>query len=125
MKVVVLLAILVSALSAQKRAVSTEQKKKVSADSSAVAPADKPAGVKVVRAGTNLQAALNAAKPGDTIKLEAGAVFTGNFTLPAAKQGDAPITLTTTAELPDRRVTLADRNLMASIQSPNTMPALT
>ena len=31
----------------------------------------------------NLQAALNSAQPGDIIVLDAGAVFTGNFTLPA------------------------------------------
>src|SRR3954470_21239391 len=35
-----------------------------------------------VAAGGNLQAAINAAKPGDTIELEAGASFSGNFTLP-------------------------------------------
>jgi hypothetical protein len=35
-----------------------------------------------VSAGGNLQAAINAAQPGDTIELEAGAMFSGNFTLP-------------------------------------------
>src|SRR5713101_2202302 len=39
-----------------------------------------------LRAGADLQAALNSAQPGDTITLEAGAVFRGNFTLPK-KQG--------------------------------------
>src|SRR5688572_13006769 len=38
--------------------------------------------------GGDLQAALNAAKAGDTITLEPGAVFTGPFTLPA-KRGAA------------------------------------
>lgn len=35
-----------------------------------------------VRKGENFQAALDAAKPGDVIVLEAGATFTGPFTLP-------------------------------------------
>lgn len=35
-----------------------------------------------VRAGDDFQAALDAARPGDDIVLEAGAVFTGPFTLP-------------------------------------------
>ncbi|MDT4954769.1 MAG: hypothetical protein QOJ02_2907, partial [Acidobacteriota bacterium] len=35
-----------------------------------------------VRAGDNLQKAINEAIPGDTILLEAGASFTGPFTLP-------------------------------------------
>jgi len=36
-----------------------------------------------VNAGGNLQSALNGAACGDTIQLQAGATFTGNFTLPA------------------------------------------
>src|SRR5262245_3543195 len=35
-----------------------------------------------VKAGGDLQAALNQAKPGDAITLAAGASFTGNFSLP-------------------------------------------
>ena len=42
--------------------------------------------------GGNLQQAIDSASPGDTIALEPGATFTGNFTLPA-KLGDAPITI--------------------------------
>ena len=41
-----------------------------------------------VRAGGDLQAALNAARPGDVITLEAGAVFRGNFTLPRKSGSD-------------------------------------
>src|SRR5687767_8873221 len=36
-----------------------------------------------LNSGGDLQFALNAAQPGDTIVLQAGAVFTGNFTMPA------------------------------------------
>jgi Calx-beta domain-containing protein len=46
----------------------------------------------VVPAGGNLQAAINGAAPGDTIVLDAGATYTGPFTLPA-KSGDAYITI--------------------------------
>lgn len=45
-----------------------------------------------VPSGGNLQAAIDAAVPGDTILLPAGAVFTGNFVLPA-KGGAAFITI--------------------------------
>ncbi len=44
--------------------------------------------------GGDLQAAINAAQPGDTILLQAGATFTGNFTLPA-KSGTEYITIRT------------------------------
>src|SRR6188508_155223 len=49
-----------------------------------------------VNAGGDLQAAINAAQPGDTILLQAGAVFTGNYTLPA-KGGAAFITIRSSA----------------------------
>src|SRR5437867_7115559 len=49
-----------------------------------------------VPAGGNLQAAINNAQPGDTIKLEAGATFTGNFTLPV-KNGTGWIVIRTSA----------------------------
>jgi hypothetical protein len=49
-----------------------------------------------VAAGGNLQAAINAAAPGDTILLPAGAVFTGNFVLPV-KGGSAFITIRSAA----------------------------
>ena len=45
-----------------------------------------------VNAGGDLQAAINAAKPGDTIMLQAGATFTGEYKLPA-KGGTAYITI--------------------------------
>ena len=49
-----------------------------------------------VNAGGDLQAATNAAKPGDTIFLQPGATFTGNYTLPA-KSGSAYITIRSAA----------------------------
>jgi len=42
-----------------------------------------PGGVITVAAGGNLQQALNSANCGDTVALQAGAAFTGTFTLPA------------------------------------------
>ena len=36
-----------------------------------------------VAAGSNLQTALNNAKPGDTVTIAAGASFVGHFVLPA------------------------------------------
>ncbi|HEX2268305.1 MAG TPA: right-handed parallel beta-helix repeat-containing protein [Pyrinomonadaceae bacterium] len=53
-------------------------------------------------AGENLQRALDQAKPGDTIVLEAGAVYKGPFTLPV-KQGNEFITIQSSkiSELPE------------------------
>ncbi len=81
-----------------------------------------------VRAGDNLQAALNAAQPGDVVLLDAGATFSGNFTLPA-KAGSTHITIRTSTpddRLPASgvRITPAHAPLLAKIQSPNTAPAL-
>lgn len=82
----------------------------------------------VVRSGENLQAAIDAAQPGDTIVLEAGATFTGNFVLPV-KPGAAFITLRSddpTGALPPagRRISPADAPGLAKIRSGNTMAAL-
>ncbi len=49
-----------------------------------------------VRAGMNLQAAINKARPGDTLLLQAGATFKGNFKLPK-KNGDQWITIRSSA----------------------------
>ena len=46
----------------------------------------------MVNAGGDLQAAINNAQPGDTILLQAGATFTGNFILPN-KGGSSYITI--------------------------------
>ena len=79
-----------------------------------------------VPAGGNLQAALNAALPGDTILLQQGATYTGNFMLPV-KDGATFITLQTSpAGLPvsGARISPADSALLAKLRSPNGAPAL-
>src|ERR1700730_17082089 len=48
----------------------------------AASPAIASATTTLVPAGGNLQEALTNAKPGDTILLEPGATYVGNFTLP-------------------------------------------
>lgn len=73
-------------------------------------------GIITVADGGDLQAALNQAGPGDTIVLQAGARFVGNFRLPA-KAG--MVTLTSSGTLPDRRISEADAPLMATIASGN------
>ena len=81
----------------------------------------------VVKAGDDLQAAIDAAKPGNTLELQAGAVFEGNFKLPV-KGGSEYITLTTAAAQnlpPGKRVGPAELRHAAALHSPNTMPALT
>ncbi len=46
--------------------------------------------IRTVTSGGDVQAALNAAQPGDVVSLETGATFVGSFTLPV-KSGSAPI----------------------------------
>ncbi|HZH34048.1 MAG TPA: hypothetical protein VEX64_04360 [Pyrinomonadaceae bacterium] len=73
-----------------------------------------------VRKGGNFQAALNQAKGGDTIVLEAGAEFVGSFELPN-KEGADFITIKSSkaAELPENtRVTAEQAALMPKIISP-------
>ena len=73
-----------------------------------------------VNAGGSLQAAIDAAQPGDTIVLQAGATFTGPFTL-RAKNGTAYITIrssTADSQLPPAgtRITPAHAPLLAKIK---------
>ena len=81
-----------------------------------------------VRAGQNLQVAIDAAQPGDTLLLDAGATYTGNFVLPV-KSGTGFITIRTadSLDLPggNSRVLPSHAPRLAKIQSPNTGPALT
>lgn len=81
-----------------------------------------------VPAGGDLQAAINAAGPGDTITLEPGATYVGNFVLPA-KDGEQFITIRSSAadaDLPgaDVRITPAAAALLPKLRSPNTMSVL-
>jgi hypothetical protein len=81
-----------------------------------------------VPSGGNLQAALDAALPGDTVLLAQGATYKGNFVL-RPKSGTAFITVQT--EISETgllaagvRLTPAAAAPLARIQSPNTMRAL-
>jgi hypothetical protein len=79
--------------------------------------ADPPASL---RAGEDLQRALDAARPGDVIVLEAGGVFTGPFRLPE-KAGSDWITIRSSAAdrlpPPGTRVTPADAALMPKLEA--------
>lgn len=99
---------------------------KVQADLTALIASLTPTSGSVVNvpAGGDLQAALNAAKPGDTIRLTAGTIYTGNFILPA-KTGAGVITVTTTGTLPAGRVGPSSAALMPKLQaSPGGEPAI-
>ncbi len=79
-----------------------------------------------VRAGDDLQRALDRARPGDTLVLEAGAVFRGNFVM-RRKDGDGTITVTaeSLADYPaGRRVDIQRADRLPKLHSPNAMPAL-
>jgi hypothetical protein len=79
-----------------------------------------------VPAGADLQAAINAAQPGDELLLAPGAMYTGNFRLPF-KPGAAYITIRTDSMLlpgPGVRVTPANSRDLAKLVSPNASPAL-
>jgi len=81
-----------------------------------------------VSAGGDLQDALNRARPGDTILLERGATYLGNFTLPAKEGGDRMITVRTAGDdrLPadGERMSPLAADALAKVRSPNGAPAL-
>src|SRR5438477_10121673 len=79
--------------------------------------------------GGDLQAALNAARPGETIQLAPGATYVGNFILPAKNSDDTrPITVQTSDDgtLPGEgeRIAPATADHLAKVRSPNGTPAL-
>lgn len=78
-----------------------------------------------VNAGGNLQAALNSAALGDTIVLQAGATFTGPFTLPNKTTGSGWIYIRSSAYSslppPGTRVTPADAVNMPKITVTNNV----
>jgi len=79
-----------------------------------------------VAAGGDLHAALTNARPGDTITLERGATYVGNFTLPN-KDGAQFITIRTAGadEVGEgKRVTIESAQSFAKLQSPNTQPVV-
>ena len=80
----------------------------------------------LVPSGGDLQAALTSAQPGDTIVLQQGATYVGNFTLPN-KGGASLITLETSPQgLPGEgaRIGPGQAPALAKLRSPNNMPAL-
>ncbi|HXH05501.1 MAG TPA: hypothetical protein VNI83_02810 [Vicinamibacterales bacterium] len=98
----------------------------VAAASAAVAFARAPARI-VVAAGDDLQAAIDRARGGDEILVEAGATFVGNFRL-RARPGTAYITIRSSA-VPPRlpaggRVGPQHADWMPVLRSPNTRPVL-
>jgi hypothetical protein len=82
----------------------------------------------VVRAGDNLQAALDNAQPGEILTLEAGATFTGNFVLPNKTGSDWIVIRSSAADsnlpAPETRVAPADARFLAKIVTPNALPAI-
>src|SRR5262249_38162993 len=71
----------------------------------------------VVPSGGDLQAAINSAAPGDTIILDAGAIYRGPFTLPK-KIGDSYITIQSSrATEITGRVTPSQSALLAKLRS--------
>jgi hypothetical protein len=80
-----------------------------------------------VPAGGNLQAAIDSAKGGDTIVLQPGATYAGNFRLPVHAGSDY-VTIRTAAsdQLPPEgtRITPAHAPYLATIKSSNTTAAM-
>jgi hypothetical protein len=82
-----------------------------------------------VPAGGDLQAAINAAQPGDVITLAPGAAYVGNFVLP--NKGSLSDYITIRSAAPDAtlpgpkvRITPATAALLPKIYSPNSVSAL-
>jgi hypothetical protein len=80
-----------------------------------------------VPAGGSLQQALNQIQPGGTIRLARGAVYTGNYSLPAKNGTDYILITTGNATLPPAgvRIDPSYKSQLATIRSPSTNSALT
>jgi hypothetical protein len=78
-----------------------------------------------VAAGGDLQAAIDRAKAGDTITLQPGATYVGNFVL-RLKSGNQFITIRTEEEVvrPGQRVNPSHSGRLAKLRSPNRQPTL-
>ncbi|HJZ77303.1 MAG TPA: DUF5666 domain-containing protein [Vicinamibacterales bacterium] len=80
-----------------------------------------------IPSGGDLQQAINAAQPGDTIALTPGAVYSGSFTL-TVKSGDAPITIRTAGDagLPGdgARISPAHAPALAVVRQASGLPAI-
>ena len=88
-----------------------------------------PAGKTInVAAGGDVQAAINKAHPGDVIKLQAGATFTGNFRLPNKSGSDWIVIRSSAADAdlppPGTRVTPAKSAIMPKLISRNSDPVV-
>src|SRR5262249_48717482 len=88
-----------------------------------------PAGKTInVMAGGDVQKAINQARPGDVIMLQAGATFTGNFKLPDKSGSDWIVIASSASEAglppPGERVTPSSASAMAKLVSPNADPAV-
>jgi hypothetical protein len=80
-----------------------------------------------VPAGADLQAAIDRAKPGDTLALEPGATYVGNFMLPATTGSQFITVATAPADgLPGagQRVGPEHSRRLAKLRSPNRRPVL-
>jgi hypothetical protein len=90
----------------------------------AVMPAS--AASRSVAAGGDLQGALNQARAGDTITLQAGATFTGHFSVPANSGATITIQLSAIANLPaGQRVSPSQAKSMARLQTPDANTVFT
>jgi hypothetical protein len=88
-----------------------------------------PAGKTInVAAGGDVQAAIDRARPGDVISLQAGATFTGNFRLPNKSGSDWIIIRSSAADAdlppPGTRITPAKSSIMPKLISPNSDPVV-
>ena len=78
--------------------------------------------------GGDLQAAIDAARPGDTIRLQPGATYVGNFRL-RAHGGNTHVTIRSAApdaELPGESVRMSPEyaSRLPKLRSPNSQPAV-